>query len=401
MKVLHINYSDRGGGAEEFALSLMNSQSDSKLLVKTKQTSDDRVVEIPKNKRYFILNILDKLLWKLGVKISFRSYFGFQNRFHGTYSMLSALEDYKKADIIHLHNIHGEYFDLKALRRIAKEKPIIWTSHDMWINTGGEGGLPAGLSDKERRKLYPLKGGIFDERRKQLKTKKSILSDSDNIHIVGPSNDHVNKIRLCHPDVKISRIYNGVDTRIFNAIPIAKKTMNQLPQILIFISNSPYKSTKMVLSLLKKITTPFELHVIGNQLNDKCFEKVHNHGYISNRNIIADLFKKIDIGVFYSKAETFGLLPAELAACGGKIFLNKSLPVFYEHKEIYDATLFEGEDDLISLLGKSIANLEVTKQEGKKASTLIQVHFNRAESFNAYSQLYREAVKSNKLREYL
>ena len=42
-----------------------------------------------------------------------------------------------KYDIIHLHNIHGYYFDLNILRCFEKDKiPIVWTLRDTWVVTG-------------------------------------------------------------------------------------------------------------------------------------------------------------------------------------------------------------------------------------------------------------------------
>ena len=60
------------------------------------------------------------------------------DNFNFTYSKLKKIKEYQAAQIIHLHNIHGGYFDLNDLRKIAKEKIIVWTLHDMWAITGGE-----------------------------------------------------------------------------------------------------------------------------------------------------------------------------------------------------------------------------------------------------------------------
>jgi len=43
----------------------------------------------------------------------------------------------KKADVIHLHNLHGgEYFNMNVLPKLSKAKKVIWTLHDMWAFTG-------------------------------------------------------------------------------------------------------------------------------------------------------------------------------------------------------------------------------------------------------------------------
>ena len=40
------------------------------------------------------------------------------------------------ADVVHLHNIQGEYFNPLALAVLARRKPVVWTLHDMHGFTG-------------------------------------------------------------------------------------------------------------------------------------------------------------------------------------------------------------------------------------------------------------------------
>jgi glycosyltransferase involved in cell wall biosynthesis len=43
---------------------------------------------------------------------------------------------FRAADVVHLHNLHGGYFNLATLPRITAKKPTVWTLHDMWPLTG-------------------------------------------------------------------------------------------------------------------------------------------------------------------------------------------------------------------------------------------------------------------------
>jgi glycosyltransferase involved in cell wall biosynthesis len=45
-------------------------------------------------------------------------------------------ELFRRASVINLHNLHGGYFDYKALPRWAASVPIVATLHDMWSFTG-------------------------------------------------------------------------------------------------------------------------------------------------------------------------------------------------------------------------------------------------------------------------
>ena len=41
-----------------------------------------------------------------------------------------------KPDIVHCHNLHGEYFDLHALEWLSARVPVVITMHDAWLLSG-------------------------------------------------------------------------------------------------------------------------------------------------------------------------------------------------------------------------------------------------------------------------
>lgn len=46
------------------------------------------------------------------------------------------LAAYVEADLLHIHGLHGGYFNSLALPRLTKTKPAVYTLHDMWPFTG-------------------------------------------------------------------------------------------------------------------------------------------------------------------------------------------------------------------------------------------------------------------------
>ena len=54
-----------------------------------------------------------------------------------TRKLIKAIQEYDP-DIIHLHNIHGYYLNIKILFDFLKQnnKPVVWTLHDCWAFTG-------------------------------------------------------------------------------------------------------------------------------------------------------------------------------------------------------------------------------------------------------------------------
>ena len=41
-----------------------------------------------------------------------------------------------KPDILHFHNLHGNYFDLRALIELSNQVPVVLTLHDAWLFSG-------------------------------------------------------------------------------------------------------------------------------------------------------------------------------------------------------------------------------------------------------------------------
>jgi glycosyltransferase involved in cell wall biosynthesis len=42
----------------------------------------------------------------------------------------------EETDVIHLHNLHPDYFNVFALPGLSRRKRVVWTLHDMWAFTG-------------------------------------------------------------------------------------------------------------------------------------------------------------------------------------------------------------------------------------------------------------------------
>jgi glycosyltransferase involved in cell wall biosynthesis len=51
--------------------------------------------------------------------------------FPGTWCLLNLPP--KRPDIVHCHNLHGGYFDLRVLPWLSREVPVVLTLHDAWL----------------------------------------------------------------------------------------------------------------------------------------------------------------------------------------------------------------------------------------------------------------------------
>ena len=183
ISVLHINYSDSFGGAEQFSYDFVHSSIlKCNLIVYKKTTTSNRVTELPKNILDHGILFLDKVLYKIGVRKQLKKIFFTGEVYNFTYRKLKNIKEYQQADIIHLHNIHGGYFDLMALEKIALDKPIVWTMHDMWGITGGEAhtfecdNYKRGVAKTPYLNVYPLNNPLIDLRQYYLRKKKKLYN---------------------------------------------------------------------------------------------------------------------------------------------------------------------------------------------------------------------------------
>ena len=99
-------------------------------------------------------------------------------------------------DVIHLHNLHGYYLNLKILFGYLKkaDKPVVWTLHDCWAFTGHCSYFDfAGCTKWQtqchhcsQKKDYPV-SKCRDRSRKNYLDKKQIFTGVKNLTIVTPS----------------------------------------------------------------------------------------------------------------------------------------------------------------------------------------------------------------------
>lgn len=130
-----------------------------------------------------------------------------------------------KPDIIHLHNIHGYYLNIRILFDYLKavQLPVVWTFHDCWPFTGHCSFFDAFNCSKWQTecnhcpniKGYPASWGV-DQSRRNFGDKKQIFNGLNSIQIVTPSQwlaNHVSKSFLSSYPAKV--IHNGIDLNAF------------------------------------------------------------------------------------------------------------------------------------------------------------------------------------------
>src|SRR3990167_2912128 len=222
MLILQINTVDARGGAAQVAFNLKRE-----LEKKGHQSSMFVGRKYSDNPDVFVLNDILSFSGKVRRKLAYwlANDIDVFNSDH-----ILKTEQFKKADIIHCHNLHGNYFNLGTLAKISRIKPVIWTFHDMWPITAHcahafDGALkPGGFFACPSLDIYPP---IAWHNERYLESKKTKIYRKSNFHIVTPSKWLAGKVsQSVLKDKPISIIHNGVDIKIFK--PVLRLNLNTL-----------------------------------------------------------------------------------------------------------------------------------------------------------------------------
>lgn len=145
-----------------------------------------------------------------------------------TQRLISAIEKFKP-DVIHMHNLHGYYVNVKLLFQYlaSQDIPIVWTLHDCWTMTGHCANFSyihcdkwiAGCHHCPQLSAYP-KCYLLDHSVKNYNEKKRLFTSVKQMTIVTPSEwlaEIVRKSFLSKYEVQI--IPNGIDLNVFKPTP--------------------------------------------------------------------------------------------------------------------------------------------------------------------------------------
>jgi len=123
MNILQVGTCDIQGGAAKVSYRLHQEykkrRHNSKLVVGYKLSSDSDVALLGLN-RY--LRAAQEVLER--------------NTGICSYMPVYKRKEFKNADIVNLHNLHGNFFNINNIKVMSQNKPIVWTLHDEWSITG-------------------------------------------------------------------------------------------------------------------------------------------------------------------------------------------------------------------------------------------------------------------------
>jgi glycosyltransferase involved in cell wall biosynthesis len=383
VRILQISTADRGGGAEAVALALHRALRarghEAWLAVGYRRADEEGVVEIggAGSRR-------GRALRDPGVLVdALRGYEDF--RFPASRRVLDLLP--VPPDVVHVHNLHGGYFDLRALPEVAARAPLVATLHDAWLLTGhcahplDSDGWLRGCGNCPHLDTYPaLKrdGTAFN-----LARKRGIYAELE-LTVVTPSRwlmDQVERSILAPAAVRREVIPNGVDLDVFRPGELLGRSG------LVFAAQggraNEFKDFPTLEAALERLDRRVELVALGDPPVTPAE--------------VADRLRAADLYVHPSRADTFPSGVLEALACGTPVVASRvgGIP---EQVTGESGVLVEPGD--ASALAAAIESLLADPSRRERMSTAAaadaRARFSVDRQVDAYVALYEELTAARR-----
>jgi len=363
LSIAQVNTADLGGGAEKVALGLLHSYRErgitSWLAVGHRRSNDPNVLNIPHyqarggwsrfwwrmHSRWSALDVSIKGGWRLKRLMRYLaepqgfldSYRGIEN-FHypATWNLFDLMPH--PPDIIHCHNLHGEYFDLRILPWLSQQVPVVITLHDAWLLTGhcsysfacerwqtGCGYCPDLTIPPEIWR---------DATADNWKRKRDIFAQC-RLYVAAPSHWLMDQVResMLRPAIVEERVIpNSVNLSVFHTAKqqTAREVLGIPPEvkILLFAANgirrTVWKDYEMMREAISQVAERLErgqkilFLALGEDLPPEQIgqAEVRYVPYQKDPQVMARYYQAADIYLHAAKAEVWGLTITEALACG-------------------------------------------------------------------------------------
>jgi glycosyltransferase involved in cell wall biosynthesis len=437
LNILTLNAEIGGGGANQIALNLSNSFQqkghDTKIITRESNLSFDNI-RLINNDRY--RNRSFRFFKKLG-QISLKKNYALLPKFFRLLSRVSeprrllrntmGREDFEfpgtkhlskiagfEPDLIHAHNLHSDFFDLRELPYYSNKFPFFLSLHDCWTFTGH----CCHFFDCERWKKNCGKCPHLDipinlERdgtRSNLALKRKLYSNSK-IHIATPSKwlaNHVTQSILSPAIRSITVIPNGVDQNIFTPAEKmkARKELN-LPEkdfVISFSCNSPshnpwknYKLVEKVVQILAK--SPKIKHITFLIMGEGGEPKSYNHirlkklGWLQEKQKVAFVYQASDIYLHPTNADSYPNVILEAMSCGTPVVASDVGGIPEQITDQVDGRILPNRAEVFaSAINEIILNDEKCHNFAKQSLSKARKLFSQSDMISKYHDWYLRGI---------
>lgn len=313
-----------------------------------------------------------------------------------------------RPEVIHLHNLHGNYINLPILFSYIKKQNVrvVWTLHDCWSFTGQCPHFTMAKCDKWRTgchhclqyREYPA--AIVDCTKRMWNLKKKWFTGVNDLTIITPSQwlaEMVKKSYLGEYPVKI--IYNGIDLSIFKPTESdfrKKYSIADDKKILLGVAFvwGIRKGLDVFIELANRLDKDkYQIILVGtdDEVDKQLPSNIISIHRTHNQQELAEIYTVADLFVNPTREEVLGLVNVESLACGTPVVTFKA----GGSPECIDETCGSVvECDDIDAMEKEIVRICIEKPYSKAACLERAKVFDKDERFSEYINLIEEGVKA-------
>ena len=318
-----------------------------------------------------------------------------------TYCLIKIIKKYKP-DIIHLHNLHGNYLNLSFFFDfVRKEKiSIVWTLHDCWSFTGRCPHFT--ISGCEKWKIgcykcpypkadYPV--SRIDRTKYSWKKKKKAVTSLSNVTIITPSFwlaglAKESFLNMHHIEV----IHNGIDLSVFKPTTSLFRNKENIPEDKFILLGVAFdwgfrKGLDVFIELSKRLSNRYQIVLVGtnDSIDKELPSNIISIHRTNNQVELAEIYSSADLFINPTREENYPTVNMESLACGTPVltFMTGGSP------EIIDETCGSVVDcnDIDSLEKETIRICE-TKPYSQDACVKRAKTFDKNGRFQEYTNLY-------------
>jgi len=331
---------------------------------------------------------------------------------YGTKKLLKWL-DAEKPDIIHLHNLHGNFLNFPMLMEYIADRniPVVWSLFDTWAITGKCTHFTASGCTKWQTECNNCpqlhtsgaKTYLLDRTNKIFKDKRRLTNALNNLDIIVCSNWLKSEVEKSYlKNRPIHMIYNWIDTEKFKPIIddsiYERYGLSRDKKILVSVSaywnklTTRFEDAKRLADILPE---DYQLVIVGKKDGVDIPNNIIHIPFVNGTDELSKLYTAALSFVGFSIEDTFGKVFAEAMLCGTPcvVFDSTACP-----EVVGDCGYSVKPHDVNEMLSKVIEIARKGKDKySQRCIDRVKNNFGYDENVGKYLQIYNKILnKKNK-----
>lgn len=312
--------------------------------------------------------------------------------------------DSEKPDIVHLHNLHGNYINLNILLRYLAERKIVTiaTMHDCWFFTGGcfhyaNAGCYRWIDTCGNcpKKMQDTKAYIYDASSYILNDRRSFLNAISKLVMIGCSDwisGECRKSLLEATDIRT--IHNGFDLDKYKHVQSDwRERLDIVDKYVLLAPASKWllpENKQTFDYFVKEMPRDFVLVLFGcKDMSGECPSNVRKVGFVRDPYKMAEVYSMADVLVNCSREDTLSSLNLEAQACGTPVVTYDSTGL---KETIFEGFGFAVEDGNPQAMLQRVLDIKNNRPLSKYNECIawLKREFDILQNYMRYIELYRE-----------